>query len=297
MHRAYSKIMDYINGLSSGEIAAILHFYRYAGVDWLSQHHPIDRIAEFSATSSSMQTAEPSSKIYNRESMGAQAKAKRQATPNTSPTLARPVAIPDERAIEEALEAASHAGSIPDLVAALTGFSGCNLRNSAKSTAFVDGDRQARIMVLGPVASADDDRDGVPFAGKNGDVLEKMLNAIGLSRKTVLMANAIAWRPPGNRAPSKPEMDICRPFIERLIALAHPDAILIVGHFTARFFLDANGSIHSLRGRWLDVDLPGIAPVKALATFHPLDIVQAPLNKALVWSDLQKFSLGLKPQG
>jgi DNA polymerase len=203
--------------------------------------------------------------------------------------------VPDGQAVAEAQALSGAAGDIEALERAVADFTGCNLRNSARSTAFVDGNRKSRIVIIGAVSTAEDDRDGVPFSGPAGDLLDRMLKAIGLSRQDVLLANIIPWRPPGSRAPSRPEMDICRPFVERLLSLARPEAVLLLGNFPARFFLDANGSIHGLRGRWFDLPVAEGVTVPTLATFHPSDILQAPLNKPLVWRDLLMFRMALAP--
>lgn len=143
-------------------------------------------------------------------------------------------------------------------------------------------------MVIGPMPSADDDREGAPFAGRTGLLLDKMLAAIGLKRDGILLTNVIPWRPPGNRAPSAPEIEICRPFIERQIALAEPQALLLLGNFTARHFFGSNETIHGLRGQWRDVTISGRA-IPAIASLHPQELLTAPINKRLAWNDLLAF--------
>jgi len=194
--------------------------------------------------------------------------------------------------VEAARSAADGAGSLAELKAAIEAFNGCNLKNSARSTVFASGDPSSRIAVIGPMPNADDDRDGTPFSGRAGDLLDRMLAAIGLSRDGMLMTNVIPWRPPGNRMPSSAEMDICQPFIERQIALARPKALLLLGNFPARFFIGGNGTIHTMRGQWQTVSFAGLE-IPALATFHPQELLTAPANKALTWQDLLIFRNGL----
>ena len=144
-------------------------------------------------------------------------------------------------------------------------------------------------MVIGPMPNADDDRDGIPFSGRQGQLLDRMLSAIGLSREGLVLTNIIPWRPPGNRMPSPAETAICQPFIERQIALVEPSHLLLLGNFPARFFFGDNATIHSLRGEWREVTIGGWA-MRALATLHPQELLTAPGNKALAWQDLLLFS-------
>ena len=201
---------------------------------------------------------------------------------------ARAPAIPDDQAIEQARFAAESARSLPALKLALEAFNGCNLKNSARSTLFATGNPSSGLMVIGPMPGADDDRDGSVFAGRAGQLLDRMLAAIGLDRDGILLTNVIPWRPPGNRAPSLPEVEICRPFIERQIALAEPKLVLLLGNFTARFFFGGNETIHSLRGQWRDIGV-GTGKAPAIATLHPQDLLTAPINKRLAWQDLLEF--------
>src|SRR5690606_16335646 len=115
--------------------------------------------------------------------------------------------------------------------------------NSARGLVFAAGNERPSVMVIGPMPNADDDREGLPFAGRQGAMLERMLAGIGIARADALLTNVIPWRPPGNRVPSPRETDICRPFIERQIALAEPNHLLILGNFAARFFFGGSETI------------------------------------------------------
>ena len=288
--------MNAASNLNPAELAALLHFYADAGVEWLVDDEPIDRIAQFEAQKAARAQAKApaSAREHNQQeaassaSSGNGAGSKRPGAAAPPPALSAPVAIPAAQAVHAARSAAESAASLAELKAAIETFHGCNLKNSARSTVFASGDTSSGIVVIGPMPNADDDRDGAPFSGRAGDLLDRMLAAIGLSRDGILMTNVIPWRPPGNRMPSSAEMDICQPFIERQIALARPKALLLLGNFPARFFLGGNGTIHTMRGRWETASFAGME-IPALATFHPQELLAAPANKALTWQDLLTF--------
>ena len=150
-------------------------------------------------------------------------------------------------------------------------------------------------MVIGPMPNADDDREGLAFSGRAGLLLDRMLSAIGQTRDKVVISTVIPWRPPGDRMPSTPETAICRPFIERQIALAEPRLVLVLGNFAARFFFGETGTIHALRGKWREIGAGGHT-VHAMATLHPQELLAAPASKALAWMDLLAFSERLHKQ-
>jgi DNA polymerase len=279
--------------LTPAELAALLHFHADAGIDWLLEDGPVDRFAEFEAMRAARQGARAAQPRTETPPPAARPQTERRpaAKPASPPAAALPraaPAIPDEQAVEQARFAAESARSLSELKTALEAFNGCNLKNSARSTIFASGTPEGRIMVIGPMPSADDDREGVPFAGRAGQLLDRMLAAIGLQRDDILLTNIIPWRPPGNRAPSPPEIEICRPFIERQIALAEPKAVLLLGNFTARHFFGSTETIHGLRGEWREISVLGRA-IPAFASLHPQELLTAPINKRLAWSDLLTF--------
>ncbi|PZP51978.1 MAG: uracil-DNA glycosylase [Agrobacterium fabrum] len=283
--------------LSPAELAALLHFHADAGVDWLLEEQPVDRFAEFAAArparSAPAQDVTTSARQAERSAdRGDARQAAMRSTPArgapAAPAIQQNVAMPDEQAVAAARFAAESARSLAELKTALEGFSGCNLKNSARNTIFTEGDATSGIMVIGPMPDADDDREGLPFAGRTGLLLERMLAAIGLERSAIMLGNVVPWRPPGNRPPTQAEMDICRPFIERQIALAEPKHLLLLGNFTARFFFGGAGTIHTLRGQWRDV-AAGHLILPALASLHPQELLNAPASKSLAWQDLLAF--------
>lgn len=293
------------NDLSPAQLAALLAFHADAGVEWLLEEAPVDRFAEFEAMKAARSSARAPAAEPRTEAQSSPASGPRQATATASPTQSRDVraaapaanppavAIPDAQAIEEARFAAESARSLAELRVAMEGFAGCNLRNSARNLVFAEGDPASGIMIVGPMPYADDDRDGQPFAGRLGEMLTRMLAGIGLSRERVLLSNVVPWRPPGNRVPTAREADICRPFIERQIALAEPRHLLLLGNFTARFFFGGNDTIHQLRGEWRDLQIGGIT-VPTLATLHPQDLMTAPVSKRFAWQDLLSFSARIR---
>jgi uracil-DNA glycosylase family 4 len=290
-----------VNDLSPAELAALLHFHAEAGVEWLLEEEAVDRFAEFERMKAARQGARaalPAAPSVPQPAQAPSQPARRTVTASAAPASPPPTrgapAIPDEQAIEQARFAAETARTLGELKTALEAFNGCNLKNSARSTIFASGNPESGIMVVGPMPSADDDREGLAFAGRNGQLLDRMLGAIGLKREQIMLTNVIPWRPPGNRTPSGPEMDICRPFIERQIALVEPKAILLLGNFTARFFFGGNDTIHGMRGQWREIGIAGRA-IPAIASLHPQELLTAPVNKRLAWADLLAFErrLGL----
>ena len=283
--------------LSPAELAALLHFHADAGVDWLLEDEPLDRFAEFAAgrqarapqRSSEQQQPE----IRNAPQQAAPSHRQAARAPAATPSVPVNVALPDDQAIASARFAAESARSLLELKTALESFNGCNLKNSARNTVFAEGDPSSGIMIIGPMPDADDDREGLPFTGKTGLLLDRMLAAIGLDRSKLMLTNVVPWRPPGNRSPSGPEMEICRPFIERQIALAEPKVLLLLGNFTARFFFGGSGTIHTMRGQWRDVAV-GAGTAPAIATLHPQELLNAPASKSLAWNDLLALQARLR---
>ncbi|MFB2551037.1 uracil-DNA glycosylase [Ensifer soli] len=279
------------DALSPRELAALLQFYADAGVEWPVENQPLDRFAEFRARSERLDTASPPADPSPAPARPAVKAAPARPAERAAP--ARPtVAIPDEQAIADALAAASGAETLDALRQALEAFAGCNLRMSARSTLFLSGDPAARVMVVGPMPYSDDEREGAPFSGLHGEMLDRMLGAIGLQRQDLALSTAVPWRPPGNRMPTARESDICRPFIERQIALVAPRRLLLLGNFTARFFFGGSETIHDARGRWRAVAIGG-RDIPAMATLHPQELLSAPASKRLAWQDLLAFRAGM----
>ena len=153
--------------------------------------------------------------------------------------------------------------------AILAGFDGCTLKFSAKNLAFADGNPEGRVMLVGEAPGADEDRIGKPFMGRSGQLLDRMLAAIGLDRQSAYIANVIPWRPPGNRTPTPQETEICRPFIERQIELCNPKILVTLGGPSAKTLLHTTEGVLRLRGNWKTHVTPSGISIPAMPTLHP----------------------------
>ena len=183
--------------------------------------------------------------------------------------------------------AAARADTLAALEAAIAGFEGCGLKHTATNTVIADGNPAAALMIVGEAPGADEDRIGRPFVGRAGQLLDRMLAAIGLDRTGVLITNVIYWRPPGNRTPTADEIAACLPFVLRHVALVRPKVLVLAGGTAARALLPPGPGITRLRGRWFDLAIPGlVAPVPTLPMFHPSFLLRAPERKREAWRDL-----------
>jgi DNA polymerase len=190
-------------------------------------------------------------------------------------------------AAQSARRLASGADSVETLAALVAQFDGCPLKRTATNTVFIDGNPGAPVMIIGEAPGADEDRIGRPFVGRAGQLLDRMLAAIGLDRSGVLITNVIYWRPPGNRTPTSAEIASCLPFVFRLIALVHPKVLVLSGGTAAGALLAQSQGITRLRGRWFDLAVPGLdQPVPTLPMFHPSFLLRTPERKRETWRDL-----------
>lgn len=180
---------------------------------------------------------------------------------------------------------AESATTLEELRQGLEGFEGCALRATAKNTCFFRGAPSARVMVIGEAPGRDEDLAGIPFVGRAGQLLDRMLAAIGLAESDVHITNVVYWRPPGNRTPTLQETESCRPFLERQVQLVAPEFVLLVGGAAAKSVLQTNDGIMRLRGKWRDVSLGG-HNVRALPTLHPAYLLRTPAAKRQAWRDL-----------
>ena len=177
--------------------------------------------------------------------------------------------------------------NLDELRLAVSEYEGCSLKNTATNLVFSDGNENARVMLVGEAPGADEDRQGKPFVGVSGQLLDKMLSSIGLDRSSVYISNIIPWRPPGNRQPTPKEIDLCLPFIRRHIQLVNPLVLVLVGGTAAKSLLDKKEGIMRLRGRWFEYaadESDTIIP--ALPIFHPAFLLRSPVQKSNAWKDL-----------
>ena len=247
--------------------AEILRWYVDAGVDECIGDDPIDRFAPPTPAAAPAPVAAPVERMAP-----AVARAPLQPSPATGATAAH---------------LASAATTVEELRAAVEAYDGCSLKQFASRTVFSDGNPQSRLMVIGEAPGEDEDRQGKPFVGVSGKLLDRMLNSIGYTRDNFYITNVMFWRPPGNRKPTAEEVALCLPFVERHIALVDPAVLLFVGGLAASTLLANPQGITKLRGRWYEFNVPGLPrPVPAMPTFHPAYLLRTPQQKRLAWRDL-----------
>jgi uracil-DNA glycosylase len=256
--------------LSRPELEDILRFYHEAGLDFTMGDEPVDQFAAFEAQKAA---AKPAAAMPALE--------RKAAAP-----VPRPAAIPDDAAIAAATALAQSCSTIPELLEALRDFEGCGLKFTAKSLIFADGNSHAPVMFISDVPSREDDLEGKLLAPPNGLLFDRMLAAIGLDRNSACLGCMIPWRPPGNRAPTAFEIDVCRPFIERLIELAAPKIIVLLGDLPAKTLIPSSDSILRLRGQWRDYALADGGKIPALSMLHPTYLMKQSAQKRLAWADL-----------
>ncbi len=192
----------------------------------------------------------------------------------------------------DARQLAEAATTLAELEEALRAFEGCPLKQTATNLVFGDGDPSSGVMLVGEAPGAEEDRQGLPFVGVSGRLLDRMLGHIGLGREAGVrtrfyITNILFWRPPGNRAPTAAEVAACQPFTERHIALVKPRLLISVGGSAAKALLGRSEGIMKLRGQWYDYTCPGIEqPNPTTAIFHPAYLLRTPARKREAWRDL-----------
>ena len=190
--------------------------------------------------------------------------------------------------LKNAKDICSKATSLEELKEFVTSFNGCSLKATAASTVFGEGSPQAKLMLIGEAPGADEDRQGRPFVGRCGKLLDKMLASINLSRQDCYITNILPWRPPGNRTPTDDEIAVCLPFLKRQIELIKPDIILLLGGIALKSVMDSPDSISRTRGKWLEYTIEN-KTISVLATYHPSYVLRSSAQKAKVWVDLLRL--------
>ncbi len=192
-----------------------------------------------------------------------------------------------EGPVEGARARAATAADLAALRSAVAAFEGCALKETATNLVFADGNPAAPLMLIGEAPGREEDRDGLPFVGASGKLLDAMLKGIGRDRGSAYIANILFWRPPGNRQPTGGEIAACLPFVLRHIELVGPRAIVLLGGTAAQTLLGRSEGIGRLRGQWLALSTAGLgAPIPALATYHPAFLLRQPAQKRAAWHDL-----------
>ena len=257
---------------NQGSAADLLRWYADAGVDVAIDEEPHNRFEERPPETA---PAPPAPRVP-------------PAPPASRPRPAPDVLATATTTAETARAARETAAAAPNLEAlrqALESFEGCGLRRTATQLVFADGNPQGRVMLVGEAPGREEDRQGLPFVGRSGQLLDRMLAAIGLDRTSVYIANVVPWRPPGTRTPTPQETAACRPFIDRQIELASPEILICLGGAAAKELLATSDGILRLRGKWRTFRA-GQVTVRTMATLHPAYLLRQPAQKRLVWRDL-----------
>ena len=261
-------------------IEELLRFYAEAGVDAALEEEPANRFAEpvREAPQRPASTGEPTPPAALAQ----------EPYPPAERTVAAPAvraSVPDEAQAARARQLAGEAATLDELRDILAGFDGCNLKFTAKNLVFADGDPAGGLMLVGEAPGRDEDMEGVPFVGRSGRLLDRMLAAIDIERSNAYIANVIPWRPPGNRTPTPLETEICRPFIERQIELANPKVLVALGAPSAKVLTSTTEGIMRLRGNWKVHATRSGADIPTMPTLHPAYLLRNPAHKRLAWRD------------
>ncbi len=192
-------------------------------------------------------------------------------------------------ACQNARELSMKTETLDELRTLVEGFDGCALKMTANKTVFGYGSAEADLLLVGEAPGADEDRSGIPFVGRSGHLLDKMLRAIEIGRDECFVTNVLPWRPPGNRTPTSGEIAVCLPFLRRQIELVKPKVIMVLGGSAANALLDNGEPISRLRGKWLDYRLSDGTVIPVLASFHPAYLLRNGGQKAKAWSDLMRI--------
>ena len=261
----------------SMSIKDILDWYIWAGVDETVGDEPLSATAPVAA-----KVAEPRPlPVINIPKKDSGESEERKATTELAQATVN--------ACKGAKDICAKAKTIDELRSLVEAFDGCALKLTANKTVFGGGNPQAKIMLIGEAPGADEDRMGIPFVGRSGHLLDKILQAAGFSREDVYITNVLPWRPPGNRTPTTAEVAVCLPFLKKQIELINPKVIVLLGGSAVNALLDNEDPISKLRGKWLDYSAENGVVIPALATFHPAYLLRNAAQKAKIWSDFLRL--------
>jgi DNA polymerase len=263
--------------MSEAEALDMLDWYRAAGVDTAVGDEPVDRFATSAATSARRTLP----KVL-------------AAGPAPSPVQVPAVPLVTDPAETRAIAAA--APSLEQLRAAMTAYDGCGLKHRATQLVFADGNPEAQIMLVGEGPGEQEDKQGKPFVGRAGQLLDRMLGAIGLDRTKVYIANMVPWRPPGNRNPTPDELAQCAPFLHRQVELVNPKLLVTLGNVPTQSLFETTQGITRMRGQWKTLEINGWTG-PALPTLHPAFLLRTPSAKAQAWKDMQSLKQAIVKQG
>ncbi len=189
--------------------------------------------------------------------------------------------------IDKKISNISDIKTLAELKDFITNSNVCALKKNAIQAVFADGNPSSKIMLIGEAPGADEDKYGIPFVGRAGQLLDKMLASIGLNRTKVYISNVVPWRPPGNRQPSNEEILQCLPFIQKHIEIVNPLILILLGGTASKALLTTNQGITKLRGSWHQYNSLGLSnPIITRAIFHPAFLLRSPGFKKQAWQDL-----------
>lgn len=264
---------------------AVLQWHIDMGCDECVADEPINRFETSAQTVAEVVARVPQNSLPKDTHSDSAASASIPATTRGTKTSA--AEIDSQLQISNAQHAAETAKTIEELRVAIDAFEGCALKKMATNLVLCDGPADAKLMFVGEAPGAEEDRKGLPFVGPSGQLLNAMLESIGIAREDAMISNSVFWRPPGNRTPTTQETVVCRPFIERLIEIVHPDILVCVGAPSAHNLLGETQGISRLRGKWYTYQTPKLsAPIDATALFHPAYLLRTPIKKRDAWHDL-----------
>ena len=268
-----------------------LEWYTDNGITEALESEPQDKTNKLPGSFEDLKGAAPDTTIRNTKTQS-------DAMPKKQPAKTESALISSKDARAEAENIVKGISTLEDLRQAIADFEGLSVKKTALNMVFCDGNPKARVMVIGEAPGADEDKQGKPFVGASGQLLDKILGSIGLSRdaeapeNALYISNILNWRPPGNRTPTPAEMSIALPFIEKHIALVSPDILVLVGNTPMKSLLNTKQGIVKMRGNWhdyqpvSDIGAKSDKPVFALPTFHPAYLLRNPKQKKTVWADM-----------
>ena len=264
--------------LDHAQLAAILRWYVDMGVDIAIEEEAQNRFTEVARPAPIAAPQEPARQARAPQTFSAAA--------NSGRSVDAAAALSIEAAVQVARESAARATTLDELRAELMAFEGCILKRSATNFVFADGDPKSRIMFVGDAPGDEDDRQGLPFTGPPGRLLERMLKSIKLDRDKVWLTNLLPWRVPGKRRATPQEIAVCLPFLMRQIVLIKPAILICMGDDAAQTLMGLKGSVIHNRGVWQELAPEGGGVFRAIAILAPSYVLRASGAKRTVWRDL-----------
>jgi uracil-DNA glycosylase family 4 len=274
-------------GASEAELVGILRWYADMGIDLAVGDLPRDHFAE--AKEKAAQAPSPEAPEAGAVPRGPRIAPGlgREPTPLPIRAATPEAAVPPDEALIAARAAAVAASSMEALTEALSGFDGCLLKRTASHLVFAEGPSDARVLFVGGVPSAEDDREGRVLAGSSGLLFDRMLKSIGLTRAQVQFVNCVPWRPAGGKAPTVPEIAICAPFLQRAVELSGAPIIVTLGSLPTQQITGTRDPITRARGKWIEIDVKGSQKRPVMAMFDPDYLRKSPTTKKHAWADLR----------